>query len=120
MNPLILFDYCYYKIANYYKDFYVLEHQKEFAGVIFLSLLQTINIVTLFLYFFTLRFASLHIIVGYLFLLILNIIRYKKIISYSTLSERWKKGGRIQNVIKSTFVIIYLVITFTFFVIVTY
>jgi hypothetical protein len=117
MNPLILFDYCYYKIANYYEDLYVLEHQKELAGVILLSLLQMINIDTLLMLFFPLRFVSIYNVIGYFILLTFNFIRYKKIITYLKLHERWKKEKLLLKPIKNTLVIIYIGLTFVLFII---
>lgn len=121
MNPLILFDYFYYRIADLHKNLYVLEHQKEFVGILYLSLLQLINIDTLLRFFFSLKLNYIPIIyiIGYLILLTFNFIRYKKIITYSKLNERWKKERFSLKATKNTLVFIYIVLTFVFFIIVT-
>jgi hypothetical protein len=49
MNPLVLFDYVFYRIVNYYSKVYNVDIVKEFAGLSILSILQLLNVLTLIL-----------------------------------------------------------------------
>lgn len=119
MNPLIIFDYCFYVIANRYKSIYVLGHQKEFAGVFLLSLLQIMNIDTIIMLLFSIKFASIYFVFGYLLLLVFNFIRYKKIITYSNLNDKWNAKSYLSQVLIKTLVFIYFVFSFVCVVIVS-
>lgn len=119
MNPLIFFDYCFYKIANYYRNIYVLGYLSVFSGIMFVSLIQLFNIVILLMLSFPLRFNIIYFGIGYFILLTLNFIRYKKIVTFSVLHERWKKEESTQKVFRNILVIVYIVLTFVFSVIVT-
>jgi hypothetical protein len=116
MNPLLIFDYCYYKIAYFYKSTFILEHQKEFASILLISLLQLINFETLLLLMANQPLSDLQSAIGYLILLITNFVRYKKIITYSNLSEKWNMDRPALKHIKSLLVIAYIVFTFVFIV----
>jgi len=117
MNPLILFDYVYYSIAYLYSNRWGYKVQKEFIGVSILSLIQFLNIVTLIGFFnislfeltelnpLLITFSSFFIII------ILNIIRYKKIITYSELSNKWDIENNNSIFIKKAGVILYLILT---------
>lgn len=123
MNPLRLFDYCYYTIAFIHKDIYVLEHQKEFAGILFLSVFQCTNILTILALLFPMEFNYFfydYLIFGYIGLVIYNYIRYKRITSYIKFHERWKNEKYILRTLYKSFVFLYIIITFVLYVIATY
>ncbi len=119
MNPLIIFDYCFYVIANCYKSIYVLGHQKEFAGVLLLSLVQIMNIDTIIILLFSIKYVSLYFGFGYLLLLAFNFIRYKKIITYSNINDKWNAKRHLSQVLLKTLVFAYFVFSFVCFVIVS-
>lgn len=119
MNPLTVFDHIYYKIAYYYRDIFVLEHQKEFAGVLFLSLIQIISINALIMPIFSIRLTNILNITGYLILIALNFTRYKKIITYSELNEKWRTVDSLSKLIKNSLAITYIVLSFLILVVLT-
>ena len=122
MNPLVIFDYVYYSIAYLYGRKWGYEIQKEFSGVLILSLFQLFNVV--FLLSFTklslkafFRFDPVFIYIGIcLLLIVLNFIRYKKFITYSKLSERWDNERGKSRTIKIACVICYFILSITLFV----
>jgi hypothetical protein len=122
MNPLRLFDYCYYRIAFLHKDIYVLENQKEFAGIFIISQFQIFNILTFHAQLFPLEsdyyFPALYFF-GYIILLIFNYVRYKKTTSYSKLHERWKNERYNLRVFHNLLVILYIILSCVFLVIAT-
>ncbi|MPM90285.1 hypothetical protein SDC9_137406 [bioreactor metagenome] len=121
MNPLRLFDYCYYRIAFLYEDIY-LEHQKELAGIAFLSFFQILNTITIISLIFQSTFVRIipefHFF-GYIIILIFNYVRYKKITSYSKLHERWKNERYYLRVLHNLLVILYIILSCVFLVIAT-
>lgn len=123
MNPLVLFDYVYYSIAYLYgREWGYGRIEKEFSGVLILSLFQLLNVVFLLslancpLKAFH-RFDPLFLFIGILLLLIvLNFIRYKLFIPYSKLSERWDNEKINRRVVKITCLICYFIVSIALFV----
>ena len=104
MNSLIIFDYIYYRIAYLYAYKFGYEEQKEYIGVLFISLIQLINAITLIGFIKPLEeIVNEPIFVfvfGYLLLVLLNFIRYNTVIKFSDLNIKWEKENRKQKVIR--------------------
>ena len=115
-NFYILFDYVYYTIAYQYYKWYS-EEINEFSGIIMLSLIQQLNIIVIFkilkINLLTLIFNnSLYFdLVGYFLFVIINSIRYKKIITYNELHKRWGNDDKKTNFIKKALVLLYIILT---------
>ena len=121
MNPLIIFDYVYYKFAFLYTNSFGYEEQKEFAGALFLSLIQLCNIVTIINFITPIKefslFDPVFIFIGILVLIIsFNLIRYYKFVSYSKLDGKWRKDVKKSRIIKGISVIIYIVLSLFLFI----
>ncbi len=115
MNPLVLFDYVYYSIANFYSSVFDLDYQKRFAGVGLLSLFQLCNCMTLFKYFklenhidigFVNIFVSVCIVI-----LIFNFIRYYKFIHFEMLEHKWRKDKMYIRLIKIALTVCYIILS---------
>ncbi len=115
MNPLVLFDYIYYSIANFYSSVFDLDYQKQFAGVGLLSMFQLCNSITLIKYFKLENFidiSSIKIYVSvYIVILIFNIIRYYKFIHFEMLEQKWSKDKMYIRLIKITFTVCYIILS---------
>jgi len=114
---MILFDYVFYTIALFYSKFPSHSYMKEFAGALFLSLFQTLNIFSLKRLIIPFnggdKFDSLYTFFTIpLLLVIFNMIRYYKYIDYMELSRKW---GKENKSIKIFFVICYFTISMIFF-----
>lgn len=117
MNPLILFDYVYYSIAYLYANKWGYEQQKEFIGIIFISLIQFFNVFAIFGFIRKPLFELIEInplvitFLGSLVFIIINTIRYKKVVTYTELSEKWDKEGERIIIFKKAGVILYVILT---------
>lgn len=118
MNPLILFDYVYYSIAYLYGKVWGYETQKEFVGILFLSLIQFFNVVAIlgFIKYSLFELVGLNPLLvtftGSFVFAILNTIRYKKVVTYMELSKKWNEEKRRNVFMKKAGVIFYIVLTF--------
>ena len=117
MNPLVLFDYVYYSFAYLYANKWGYEAQKEYVGVLLLSLFQFINTITIFNFIKPLKeflkFDPIFIYISLsLILIALNLIRYYKFVAYSELAKKWGKT----RLLKIVCVISYLILSLCFFV----
>ena len=116
MNPLVLFDYVFYSIASLYNK-WGYEAQKEFVGVLFLSLLQLFNVVVLYgiIYNPLTEFNKFNPVIiyigGYIILFLLNLLRYKRNNNYTVLQKKWENDTPQIKTIKIISVAIYVIIT---------
>lgn len=115
MNPLVLFDYLFYRIALFYDKRFGYSTSNELAGIAILSLLQLVNILTLLDLLkikesLVMTFHSYLLIVGYLVLFILNYIRYIKLLKFSKLEDKWHNENN--KVVKSVLIIVYFILSF--------
>ena len=115
-NLLIIFDYIYYAIAYQIYKWYD-EDVNEFFGIIGLSYFQQLNIILILNFFNIHFFADPQInslfswLIGCTILIAFNSIRYKKIITYDELHEKWANDTRKVSLIKKSLVLFYLVIS---------
>jgi len=121
MNPLRLFDYVFYSIANFYGNLFNLEHSKVEGAAIFLGMFQGINCLTIAYYIKLIKsWANLPLLI-YLgvpvIFIILNFIRYYKFTKYDDLNLIWGADFGIKKIIKIIGVICYIVLTFVFLII---
>jgi hypothetical protein len=121
MNPLLLFDYIFYRIAYFYDNRFNYEESKELSGIAILNLFETFNFFIVLNYFrldtkVSKNIYVLSFILSYIVLFILNYIRYIKIIKYNELEYKWDSEGGIGRLIKSFFIIFYFIITFVLFI----
>jgi hypothetical protein len=113
INPLIIFDYIYYRIAHFYTHTFRLESINEFAAKGILSVLQSINIITLFVklvYFRRTEFLIFFIAINFI-LLLLNYYRYTKIIKYKELALKWDNEKKKNRIIKVLCIIFYFLMS---------
>jgi hypothetical protein len=113
INPLVLFDYVYYRIAYFYEYRFDYEQAKESSGIMILSLLQLFNIVVLVK--LIKQFKGSEGVIIYISscfaLLALNYLRYYKIITYNELVAKWDKENCKVRLIKSICVICYFMVS---------
>jgi hypothetical protein len=114
MNPLIIFDYIYYRIAYFYTYRFKRGHTKEMAGITFLSIIHHLNILAILNLEKMFRGNEMLIIfvLLYLIILALNYFRYYKIVKYNELALKWDNENRVMRVIKSTLLICYFILSF--------
>ncbi len=122
INLFIFFDYVYYVIAYQYYKWYS-EETNEFSGILVLSLIQLINIISVL---FFLKNTPLSIVnnnpvysflIGGALLLLINGIRYKKIITYAELHKKWGNDYSKTNIFKKSLVFFYIFMTIPIYII---
>ncbi len=115
MNPLVLFDYIYYSIANFYSSVFDLDDQKRFAGLGLLSIFQSCNCITLYRHFNLENHIDIGVVNIYIFfcavMLALNFIRYYKFISLPMLENKWQKDKLYIKLIKILFTVSYIILS---------
>ena len=117
MNPLVLFDYLYYRIAFFYDKRFGYSESKELSGVAILSLMQFVNILAL-LNLFKVKdsliktFQMYLFIVGYLVVFALNYIRYIKLLKFNKLEDKWGNENRNWRLVRSVLLIVYFLLSF--------
>ncbi len=119
MNPLRLFDYVFYCIADLYDYVFGYEEQKELSAALFLGLFQGFNVLTILGYTKPLKSFKNPVIIyigAILFFIIFNLIRYYKFTKYDNLESIWGTDYGIKKVIKVLGVICYIVLTIVIFV----
>lgn len=122
MNPLRLLDNVYYSIAyicglklGYYKE-------KELLASILLGFLQTTNVGTIVFILWSplpelIKTNDLFFIaLCFVIFLIINVIRYKKIVTYTELSKKWGASERNSLIIKRIGVVSYILLTYVFLI----
>lgn len=116
---LQFFDYLYYRACEFYRKNDKEDPAFAFSGIALVSATQGLNIMSLLFSFYliihkTFHFGKLEAIALAIILLTFNIIRYNRI-GYGLLNDRWKnEDEKIKNK-KKSFVIVYIVLSFTFF-----
>ena len=121
MNPLVLFDYIFFRTAEVYDRKFGYREAKKLSGILILSLIQFVNILDL-LNLFNLSdslrktFPKYSFIIGVTLLCGLNYIRYIKILNYSVLEAKWKNEQKVRKRIYCVLIIIYLILSFYFVV----
>jgi hypothetical protein len=121
MNPLIIFDYIFYRIAYFYEHRFDYGQSKELSGIAILTLFEIFNIFAIFNYFELKTEVNgkryvLILTFAYVVLFVLNYLRYYKIVNYSKLEDRWEDEGTIGRHIKSLFILSYSALSFVLFV----
>jgi hypothetical protein len=106
MNPLILFDYVFYQISNFFGNIPAFKYSKELNGITMLSFLQNLNLFTL-LNFFELNKinGNQYVLLFFLCLIILfvlNYFRYIKSKKYKSLNYNWNTDKGYKKVVKNT------------------
>ncbi len=121
MNPLVLFDYIFFRTAEVYDRKFGYREAKKLSSILILSLIQFVNILDL-LNLFNLSdslrktFPKYSFIIGVTLLCGLNYIRYIKILNYSVLEAKWKNEQKVRKRIYCVLIIIYLILSFYFVV----
>lgn len=111
MNPLILFDYVFYRISYFYANVFQYEASKELNGITGLSFFQNLNLFTV-LKLFDLRVNNdkLYVISFFLGIILffgLNYIRYIKNNKYSELNDIWNTRNGFNKIIRDILVVLY-------------
>ena len=103
MNPLIIFDHIFFRIAFIFSNIFDFEEQKELSGAAIVSLLQFMNVITVVNVIKPLggfkKFDPAFIFAAiYLVLIILNLIRYYKFVTYTKLEDKRIQERRMRNI----------------------
>ncbi len=122
MNPLILFDYVFYRISYLFENAFHYKASKELNGITGLSFFQNLNLFTV-LKLFGLRVHNdkLYVISFFLGIILffgLNYIRYIKRNKYSELNEIWNTRNGFKNTIWDISVVLYLLASIVLLVLV--
>ncbi len=122
MNPLILFDYVFYRISCLYGDVFHYEASKELNGITILSLFQSLNLVTV-LNLFELRIyrykhSVIFFFLGLIVLFGLNYIRYVKKNRYDKLNDIWNAYNESKKNIRDILVILYFLASIVLIIII--
>lgn len=120
MNPLVLFDYLYYRIIYFYENTFGLMITKEFRGIAHLSIFQFFNVITLLFFFIPVDKLKNELIIifllGSILVLSLNFIRYKKFITYSELAKKWDNEPRKVRFVKKVCIVCYCILSILLFI----
>ncbi len=111
MNPIRFFDIVFYHIALLYDRVFDYSGNCVFAGIVFTSLLQWLNILVI-IKILNPNIKSnpnLVLIISIAILpLTFNIIRYKKVITYEKLLDKWEHDKGFLKYFRITISIIYV------------
>lgn len=114
MNPLILFDYIFYRSAWFADVRFNYSQSKKEAGVAFLSLIQFSNILALSNFLNDDLIVSLPyyvFFIGYLILFGLNYIRYMRLLKFEKLEHQWGKEKSNTRLFKGILILIYFILS---------
>lgn len=114
MNPLILFDYIFYRIAWFFDVRFDYSESKKQAGVGILALVQYANILALLNFLNRDLLVSLPVyvfIIGYLILFGLDYIRYIRLISFEKLEFKWGSEKDSARFLKGTLIVVYFTLS---------
>ncbi len=111
MNPLILFDYVFYRISCFFGNVIRYEASKELNGITGLSFFQNLNLFTL-INVFNLRLKNdkqyvIIFFLGFIILIGLNYFRYIKKNKYKKLDYIWKVENGFKKGLRDILVILY-------------
>jgi hypothetical protein len=116
MSPLTLFDFIYYIIAHVYSKIFHFDYQKRFAGVGLLSMVQLCNFIFVYNRIDLEQLVSIDItwiyICTYTLLLIFNIFRYYKFVSFKKLEDKWRKANKYKRFIRIFLITFYVIVSF--------
>lgn len=117
MNPLILFDYVYYRIAVFYDKRFDYGESKELSATLILSLVQFFNALALFdllgIKDIFVKTLNIFLFIGILVLLfILNYIRYIRLVKFNKLEEKWGEEKPKVKHTRSVLIIVYFLLSF--------
>lgn len=113
---MVVFDYVYYSIACLHLNYFKKVSSYKFSGVVYLSLIQFINTLTILEIFNPIEamfkepifFFIICIVVVFL----MNLIRYNKFVNYGDLSRKWDSESNMIRQFKMIGVIFYFVLSF--------
>jgi len=116
MNPLIIFDHIFFRIAYIYSNIFGYEQQKEYIGTLIVSLLQLMNVITAINFIKPLdeltKFDPVFIYAAIcLVLIVLNLIRYYKFVSYFELANKRANESRTTRSIRMVYITSYFILT---------
>lgn len=111
MNPLILFDYVFYRISYIYENVFNYKASKELNGITVLSFFQNLNLFTL-LNIFDIRVHNdkqyvISFFLGTIIFFGLNYIRYIRNNKYSELNDIWNTRNGFKKDIRDILVVLY-------------
>ena len=115
MNPLILFDYFYYRLVYFYENSFRLIISKEIEGLAGLTLFQFFNVISILNFIKPLNRSKSDllyiVIIVSVIIVVFNIIRYNKVISYSKLAAKWDNEPRKPRLLKKYVIICYCILS---------
>ena len=115
MNPLRIFDYVFYCITMLFDRVFGYKQSCEEAGITLLSMLQTFNVLIIGHWLIKCSFFKefLGLVVIFIIIFGLNIIRYKRIVRYRYLTNKWDFDiSNAIRIFKISLVIIYVLLSF--------
>ena len=117
MNPMILFDYVYYRIAVFYDKRFDYGESKVLSATLILSLVQFFNALALFdllgIKDILVKNLNIFLFIGILLLLfILNYSRYIRLGKFNKLEEMWGEEKPKVKHTRSVLIIVYFLLSF--------
>jgi hypothetical protein len=117
---LILFDYFYYRLVYFYEHSFGLILSKEIEGFTSLMVFQFFNVATILSFIETEnKVGNDHfyiLVIVFVLIILFNLIRYNKIVTYFELAEKWDKEPRKPRLIKKIGIICYCILSIFLFI----
>ena len=111
-----MFDYLYYNLVKKVTSEWYGWDSEEFAGIVFLSTIQSVNVISILGLVKPKIFDTFLTFIGLLLaIFILNLIRYKKLVTYTMLSKKWHMESGMPKKLRRAGVLLYLITTVVFF-----
>lgn len=120
MNPLVVFDYMFYRLYIYYENNY--SHGYTLAAIGLLSIIECVNVLTLLnIIYISLNKSdeipgSVMLVFGIPLLIILNFFRYNRFVTYQKLQKRWGEEKSKMRSIRGFFMILYFILSVILYV----
>lgn len=117
MNPLILFDYVFYRIAIFYDKRFDYGESKELSATLILSLIQFCNVLALSNLWgekvILVKKPNILVFISPLVMLfLLNYIRYIRLVKFNKLEEKWGEEKPKVKHTRSVLIIVYFLLSF--------
>ncbi len=120
MNPLLVFDYLFYRLYVFYERFYA--HGNTFSAIGPLSIIEAINILTFWNCFHIPLNKSdeipggVMLVIGCVLLIMVNSVRYNRFVTYEKLQKRWGEEKSSIRIIRGFFMILYFILSVILYV----
>ncbi len=116
MNPLLPFDYFYYRLVYFYENSFRLIILKEVEGLTGLSIFQFFNIISLFQLIGPINNLKYYYIVVSIFIFLFNLVRYNWFKTYNNLVVLWEYEPVKTRKIKKYIIVSYCILSIALFI----